>query len=125
MFPFDVGVEGWALFTTKAERQKRKFSQLLVESICESVPFAEWILNFIEMTTPIRRDEIAENPELFAKELEKLLGEGARIVNREIVENLYDKLGIELDEIDDQDLPRYIRYASSIYLKRAEKGETR
>ena len=124
MFPFDVGVEGWALSATRVERQKR-FSQLLVESICESVPFAEWILNFIEMTTPIRRDEIAEKPELFAKELEKLLGEGARIVTREIVENLYDKLGIELDEIDDQDLPRYIRYASSIYLKRAEKGETR
>ena len=110
---------------TRAERQKRRFSQLLVESICESVPFAEWILNFIEMTTSIRRDEIAEKPELFAKELEKLLGEGARIVTREIVENLYGKLGIELDEIDDQDLPRYIRYASSVYLERAEKGETR
>ncbi|RLI35291.1 hypothetical protein DRO55_05410, partial [Candidatus Bathyarchaeota archaeon] len=90
---------------------------LLIESICESTLFGENILRFLEMTTPIKREELSDRLDIFVKELEELLGEGARMLSKEIVKNLYNKLGLKFDDMEDvRDMPRYVRHALNVYL---------
>ncbi len=123
MSPIDSGSEGedngssWDTLPSQIRRRKRRFNLLLIESICESTLFGENILRFLEMTTPVKREELSDRLDIFVKELEELLGEGARMLSKEIVKNLYNKLGLKFDDMEDvRDMPRYVRHALNVYL---------
>ena len=88
-----------------------RFNTILVESILESIDFGEVVLRFLELFTPVRRDEIAEKPEVFASELENLFGESAGIIEKRIVKNLYAKLGIKFQETAGRNFSDYIKGA--------------
>ena len=80
--------------------------------------FGETVLYFLELTGPVKRNEIADKPEVFAAELESLLGDGARIILERIVENLYSSLNIEYEETAKKRFPESVREAFKKYLKK-------
>jgi len=96
---------------------KRRFNDLLVESFIESADFGEVIIRFLELNTPLKRSEIADKPELFAEELESLLGDGAKVIEERMIRNLYAKIGSKFTEIDGYTFPDYVKDAKEKYLK--------
>ena len=96
---------------------KRRFNDLLVESFIESADFGEVIIRFLELNTPLKRSEIADKPELFAEELESLLGDGAKVIEERMIHNLYAKIGSKFTEIDGYTFPDYVKDAKEKYLK--------
>jgi hypothetical protein len=57
--------------------------------------FGEVVLRFLELKSAIKRDEVAEKPEKFAKELEDLLGDSAKIIEEKMTQRLYAKTGMD------------------------------
>jgi hypothetical protein len=96
---------------------RRKFNTLLVNSFLECVEFGGIILRFLELNSSFRRDELAEKPELFARELEGLLGDGAKIIEERMIRNLYSKIGMEYKKEEGRAFSEYIRNAYQEYLK--------
>jgi len=82
--------------------------------------FGETVLRFLELTGPVKRDEIADKPEVFSAELESLLGDGARIILERVVENLYSPLNIEYEETAKKRFPESVRDALRKYLEKTE-----
>ena len=75
------------------------------------------IIRFLELNTPLRRSEIADKPELFAKELESLLGDGAKMIEERIIRTLYEKMGKKYIPRKEHSFSDYVRAAQRIYLK--------
>ncbi|RJS84837.1 hypothetical protein CW706_02950 [Candidatus Bathyarchaeota archaeon] len=113
-----MGEEGLASFDE--DEKRRRFNRILIESICSSMEFGEAVLRFLELTGPIKRDEIANKPEVFASELESLLGDGARIILERIVKNIYLNLNLEYEETAKKSFPESIRDALKKYLEKTE-----
>ena len=63
-----------------AEEIKRRFNRILLESLLENLDFGEVIIHFLELNTSVKRNEIAEKPELFAEHFEDLMGDTAKII---------------------------------------------
>lgn len=59
----------------------------------------------------IKRGEIAEKPEQFAKELEDLLGDGAKIIEEKVTQTLYAKIGAEYAKKEGYTFSEYIKDA--------------
>ena len=100
-----------------SDEAKRRFNDLLVESFIESADFGEVIIRFLELNTSLKRSEIADKPELFARELESLLGDGAKVIEERMIRNLYAKIGSKFTEIDGYTFPDYVKDAKEKYLK--------
>jgi len=100
-----------------SDEAKRRFNDLLVESFIESADFGEVIIRFLELNTPLKRSKIADKPELFAEELESLLGDGAKVIEERMIRNLYAKIGSKFTEIDGYTFPDYVKDAKEKYLK--------
>ena len=80
--------------------------------------FGEAVLRFLELTGPVKRDEIADKPEVFESELKSLLGDEARIILERIVKNLYSTLNLEYEETARKSFPESVRDAFKKYLKK-------
>jgi hypothetical protein len=96
---------------------KKRFNDLVVESFLESMDFGEVVLRFLELKSAVKRGEIAEKPEKFAKELEDLLGDSAKIIEEKMTQRLYAKTGMD-----------YVKkegYAFSDYIKDAYRKQLR
>ena len=100
-----------------SDEAKRRFNDLLVESFIESADFGEVIIRFLELNTPLKRSEIADKPEQFAKELEDLLGDGAKIIEEKTIRTLCKKIGKEYILRKEHSFSDYVRAAQRIYLK--------
>ncbi len=90
---------------------KRRFNDLVVESFLESMNFGEVVLRFLELKLAVKRGEIAEKPEQFAKELEDLLGDGAKIIEEKVTRTLYAKIGMEYAKKEGYTFSDYIKDA--------------
>ena len=90
---------------------KKRFNDLLVESLLESMKFGEVVLRFLELRSAIRRDEIAEKPERFAGELEDLFGNSAKIILEKATRMFYAKIGANYVDREDYTFSDYIREA--------------
>jgi len=66
----------------------------------------------VERSFGIRREEIPKKLEAFHEALERLLGEGARVVERLIVRSLYGRLSLDFEEHQDWKLVDYVNYAA-------------
>lgn len=75
---------------------------LLLEAINETLKVvfreagAEAIYGYLENNSHLRREEIAEKPEVFSASLERLLGSGASVVEQLILKDLYSRLELRL-----------------------------
>jgi len=102
---------------------KKKFNELLVESILEGLDFGEVVLRFLELKSQVKRDSIAEKPELFVEKLEDLLGVWmAGIFEERILRILCGKLGIEYSVIDALTFSKAVKKALKEYLKTCQNG---
>jgi len=70
---------------------------------------AEVIYSFIENKCHLKREEIAERPEVFSAGLERLLGSAAPMVEKLILENLCSKLRLEFEEKEGYGFSDYIK----------------
>ena len=67
------------------------------------------ILYHLETSYGLKRDQIAEMPDLFMKALREMFGEGSFTVEKIIVENMSRKTGITLGEAGTGNLPEVVR----------------
>jgi len=70
---------------------------------------AEVIYNFIENKYHLKREEIAERPEVFSAGLKRLLGSAAPVIEKAILENLYSKFQLEYVEKDGYEFSDYVK----------------
>ena len=85
-----------------SDEDKRRFNIVLVESILEGLDFGEVVLRFLELNFNLDRNKIAEQPELFARNLEETLGPWmAAIFERNILEILCGKISIDYVDIEE------------------------
>jgi len=70
---------------------------------------AEVIYSYIENKCHLKREEIAEKPEVFSAGLERLLGSAAPVIEKMILKNLYSKLRLEYEEKDGYEFSDYLK----------------
>jgi len=70
---------------------------------------AEVIYNFIENKYHLKREEIAEKPEVFSTGLKRLLGSAAPVIEKMILRDLYSKLRFEYEEKDGYEFSDYVK----------------
>jgi len=70
---------------------------------------AEVIYNFIENKYHLKREQIAEKPEVFSAGLKRLLGSAAPVIEKMILRDLCSKLRLEYEEKDGYEFSDYIK----------------
>jgi hypothetical protein len=65
----------------------------------------------LETSFEISKDSIPANLTEFSKALEKIFGPGASYLEKLIVKRLYEKLGLELEEVENWDFLEYVNNA--------------
>jgi len=102
-----------------SEEEKRRFIDLLVESFVECVRFGDSILRFLELNYGLKKNDILRRPESFIVGLKDLMGGGAAVIERLMIENLYRKIGLEC-EWGEKTFREYIEEAFKEFVKREE-----
>ena len=67
------------------------------------------IYDFFENNSHLKREEIAEKPEVFSAGLEKLMVSAAQVVEKMILKNLYQRLGLKFEEKEGYEFSDYIK----------------
>ncbi|MEM3731259.1 MAG: hypothetical protein QW667_03855 [Candidatus Bathyarchaeia archaeon] len=57
----------------------------------------------------LKREDIPNNPEAFAKGLREIFGVGAEVIEKAIIKVLYDKLGLKFEERKGYTFREYLR----------------
>jgi len=95
---------------------RKKFNDILVDSIIEGLDFGEVILRFIELKSNLDRNKIVDEPEFFAEELEEIFGLWiANIFKENILRFLCGKLNINYSDIKDLNFQEAVRKAFEKY----------
>ena len=66
------------------------------------------IYNFLETNNGLKREEIAEKPEVFSAGLERLMVSGAQLIEKTILKNLYRRVEVEFEEKEGYTFSDYI-----------------
>ena len=69
----------------------------------------EVIYSYLGNSTNLKRDEIAEKPEVFSAGLERLLGSGAPVIEILILKNLHRKLGLKFEAKKGYEFSDYVK----------------
>ena len=64
---------------------------------------------FVEINCHVKQGEIAEKPKVFSAGLERLLGSGAPVIEKLILNNLYGKLGLKFTKKEGYEFSDYIK----------------
>ena len=67
------------------------------------------IYDFFENNSHLKREEIAEKPEVFSAGLEKLIVSAAQVVEKMILKNLYQRLGLKFEEKEGYEFSDHIK----------------
>lgn len=92
-----------------------RLDDLLLSAVDETVKQvfkevgANVIYDYLENNCHLKREEIAEKPEVFSANLRKLLKSGATVVERMILKNLYSKLQLKYEEKQGYEFLDYIK----------------
>lgn len=78
-----------------------------LNSICTSIPNV--ILSYLEKEGVVGPGQIIKNPQTFDEELKKMFGFGANVLEKKILEILYDKLKIDREARDNVSFPEEIQ----------------
>lgn len=88
---------------------------LLLDAIDETLTsiFREagttFIYNYLTNNANLKREEIAEKPEVFSANFRVLLSSGAQVIEKVILENLYSKLDLKFVEKGGYEFSDYIK----------------
>jgi len=67
------------------------------------------IYDYLENKYHLKREEIAEKPEVFSAGLERLMVSAAQMIEKLILKNLYRKLGLKFEEKKGYEFSDYIK----------------
>jgi len=70
---------------------------------------ADAIYGFLVNNSHLKREEIAEKPEVFSAGLERLMVSAAQVIENLILKNLYSKLGLKFEEKEGYEFSDYIK----------------
>lgn len=98
-----------------SKKQKTsKFNTILFQAVYEglnsigaSIPFA--ILPYLEKDGSIGPGRVINDPEAFDEGLKKIFGFGAKVIEKKILESLYEKLRIQQEVQDSFSFPEEIQ----------------
>ncbi len=98
-------------------RDREEFVSVLNEALDEALTntlgnSAKHVILFhLEKKYRIRREEIPRRLNEFVSGLEGILGVGARVIERNVLERLFEKCGLEFEEKADFGFSDYVEYA--------------
>jgi len=90
---------------------------ILGESAREAIYF------HLQKTCSLAREDIPNQPDIFALGLEKIFGRGAKVVEESIVKSLYSKLGIRYKGMENARFTDYLNDAREHKTKRLNEYE--
>ena len=99
----------------KISERKEKLDNMLLEAVDETMrqifreDATKVIYNYLENNSHLKREEIAEKPEVFSVGLERLLGSAAPVIEKLILKNLYSKLELKFEEKKGCEFSDYIK----------------
>ncbi len=67
------------------------------------------IYDYLENRCHLKREEIAEKPEVFSAGLEKLMVSAAQVIEKMILRNSYSKLGLRFREKEGYEFSDYVK----------------
>ena len=67
------------------------------------------IYGFLENNSHLKREEIAEKPEVFSAGLEKLMVSAAQIIEKTVLKNLHRRVGLKFVEKEGYEFSDYIK----------------
>jgi hypothetical protein len=67
------------------------------------------IYGFLANNSHLKREEIAEKPEVFSAGLEKLMISAAQIIEKTVLKNLYRRVGLKFVEKEGYEFSDYIK----------------
>jgi hypothetical protein len=108
---------------TKPREKTGKLDEVLTDAVNETLQRVfkeigtEAIYSYIENNCHLKRQEIAEEIDVFSAGLEKLLGSAAMVIEKMILKNLYDRLELRFEEKKGYEFSEYVKE-----LKRCERG---
>jgi len=100
-------------------KSMEEFKKILLETIDESMvqvfgsTSTEVIYDYIEGNHDLRKEDIAENLEIFSSSLEKMFGFGATLLEKLVLKKLYMKLGLKYEEKEGYKFLDYIKELKS------------
>lgn len=99
------------------EERKEDFEAIFLEAVDEGLRSTlgntptRVIYYHFEKKQLLKREDIPYKPEVFAEGLDKILGTGATIIKTFIIKNLYKKLELDYEELEDKDFLSCVEYA--------------
>lgn len=111
----------------------RDFRKLLLEAVDEGLSSLgnsqkQAIYFCLEKTFAVKKKEIPNKVEEFASAIEKIFGNGAKILEIQIMKHLYEKVGPDFEYFPEKDnllFTEYVEAASKYLYARGVKLETR
>jgi len=97
----------------------KEFEKILLETIDESMvqvfgnTSTGVIYDFIKGNHGLRKEDIAENLEIFSSSLEKMFGFGATLLEKLVLKKLYTKLRLKYEEKEGYKFLDYIKELKS------------
>lgn len=113
----EINAEIVNLDSPASDRKKEEFRGHLIESIEEVLSFSQVVLNFLELNTAFKREEILDKPSIFCSELEDLFGASAKGIENLIIERLYSKIKQKHRKDRDKCFETYLNEALSCFLE--------
>lgn len=112
----EINAEIMNLDSPVSDKKKNEFKDHLMESIEEVLSFSQVVLNFLELNTAFKKEEIVDNPKIFCDELEDLFGASASGIEDLIINRLYSKINMKYRKERGKGFERYLREAFSRYM---------
>jgi len=111
----DADVLSTTISETEIGEKTERLDDFLVNAVDETLKHvfreegAKVIYDYLENNHHLKREEIAEKPEVFSAGLERLLGSAASVIEKLILKNLYGKLGLKFRERDGYEFSDYVK----------------
>jgi len=105
-----------------------KFAKVLIEAVDDGLLILgesarKAIYYHLEKEHSLKREEVLENLEVFAKGLEDMFGAGALVIEKSILANLHSKLGLKFEERKNCRFIDYLKKAKDAWLNKDETSE--
>ena len=100
---------------TGSDEKTKRLDELLVNVVDETLKQifketgAKVIYDYFENNSHLKREEIAEKPEVFSFGLQRLLGSAAPVIEKLILKNLYSRLGLNFSERKGYEFSDYVK----------------
>ena len=114
-FIWQNGIAAEVIEVTKRLYAMETLDDLLLKVVDETMKQvfkdagAKVIYSYLGNNSHLKREEIAENPEVFSTGMKKLLGSGAPVIEKLILKNLCHKLGLKFEEKEGYAFSDYIK----------------